>query len=173
MKGQDLIALRKSLQSKEPLTDAQVALLAKLRRDENVSKRFVAVEKFALREGEEMWDFMMSMMDAVATNRVILADGSLDAWLQGIYNDYVIVQDGVTGRFFKAAWSRAADGTFEFSEPVEVRMEWVPINASTADGGAGVTQAISKRAPVETTYLDVSKSIEKKWGFLPASFTRR
>ena len=172
-KGQELVDLRKAIQDGEKLTDGQVVLLAELQRAANVNKRQIPVSKLALREGEDLWDFAWMMMDAVQTNRIILADGSLDAWLQGIYEDYVIVQDGNTGKMFKADFTRNADGEIEFSEPVEVRMEWVPVAAS-AESEDEVERAVAKRAPQELDIVDVSKKDESKWtGILPSTLRGR
>ena len=108
-----------------------------------MSKHFVRVRKFELREGEEVWQFVDAMWQAVQTNRITLAGGSLDAWLKGIYEDYVIVEDFNTGRLFKTPFTRAEDGEIAFGEAVEVRMEFVPVPVATADGegDSGVAKA--------------------------------
>ena len=173
-KGKELMELQKALKNGDKLTDAQVTLMAGLQHAANVSKRHIPVSKLALREGEELWDFTWTMMDAVQTDRIILADGSLDAWLQGIYDDHVIVQDGNTGRMFKANFTRAEDGSIVFSEPVEVKMVWVPVNAPAEDAGDDVERAIAKRAPRGLEFVDVSKKDESKWaGVLPSTLRGR
>jgi len=172
--GQKLLGLKKALDSGERLSDEEVALLATLKREQNVGKRHVAVSKLALREGEELWDFMWTMVEAVQTNRIILADGSLDAWLQGIYDDHVIVQDGNTGRMFKANFTRDANGEISFSDPVEVRMEWVPVESAAPEMGGEDVQRVEKRAAPEVKYVEVMKRSGGKWGgILPEHFQSR
>lgn len=169
----DQVALRqiqRALRNGEELSDDQVIKLAQLRRSENASKHLVAVSKFELRKGEELWDFMDAMWMAVQTNRVILADGSLDAWLMGIYDDYVIVQDGNTGRLFQSAFTRNAEGEFVFESPIEVRQAFIPVVAADEDG---VEKSVLKFRKVEQ-YVDVAKSNDQsKFGFLPATLRRR
>lgn len=172
MNGKDLVELRKALESGEKLSNGQVAKLAELRREVNADKHHVRVGKLALREGEELMDFVWTMMDAVQTNRIILADGSLDAWLQGIFEDHVIVQDGNTGKMFKANFTRSEAGEIVFEEPIEVRMEWVPVSAS-AESEDEVERAVAKRAPVEESFVELTKSKASKWGFLPPSLRGR
>lgn len=168
----DQTALRniaQALRAGKRLSDEQVAKLAELRRTENVSKRYVAVAKFALREGEELWDFIDAIWMAVQTNRVVLADGSLDAWLQGIFDDFVIVQDGNTGRLFQAKFSRDENGEFVFEEPFEVRQAFLPV----ATGDDEAEKSISKRAPVVERFVDIAKRDESKWrGILPSTLRR-
>lgn len=172
MKGTDLLKLRSVLKAGKRLSDAQVAQLAELRHAENVGKYFVQVEKLSLRPGEELMSFVGTMLEAVQTNRIVLADGSLDAWLQGIFDDHVIVQDFNTGRFFKASFERGSDGSIVFSEPVEVRMEWVPTNPS-AESSDEVERAVAKRAPAKRDFVEVSKSNDSKWsGVLPSRVWR-
>lgn len=159
--------IRQALRKGDRLSDEQVAKLAQLRRAMNAGKQHVAVSKLALREGEELWTFVDAVWMAVQTNRVVLADGSLDAWLMGIYDDHVIVQDGNTGRLFKATFERDAKGEFVFGDPVEVRQIFVEIETSD-----DVEKAIAKRAPV-AEFVDVSKRDESKFGFLPPALRRR
>lgn len=140
----------------DKLDDRKFGSLVSLRRRANEDREFVRVGKADLMPGEELWDFMDVMWTAVQTNRVVLADGSLDARLQGIYNDYVIVQDGNTGKLFKSTYVRNADGEFEFGEPVEVRVEYVEVGD------------VEKRAP--DTVLELKK--QGKWGFLPPTLRR-
>jgi hypothetical protein len=163
MTGGELLKLRKAIRSGEKLSDEDVKKLSSLRREENKSRVFMNVSKVALQEGEEMMDFVWMMYDAVQTNRIILADGSLDAWLNGIYDDYVIVQDGNTGKMFKADFSRNAEGEIEFSNVVEVRMQWVPVNASESE----VARSVSKRATQSAEIFELKKRNESKWNFLP------
>ena len=151
--GAILVELRKALEKGERLTDEQVVKLAELRRQENVERTFLPVRKVDLRAGEELHDFIWTMISAVETNRVILADGSLDAWLEGIFDSHVIVRDGNTGRLFRSDFTRTAEGEIEFSEPVEVRVEYVP----TASAGDGVERS----APVENVEVKFRKSL---WG---------
>ncbi len=172
MNGRELLKLQSVLKAGGRLSDAQVTKLAELRRAENVGKRFVQVEKLSLRPGEELMDFVNTMIGAVQTNRIVLADGSLDAWLQGIFDDHVIVQDWNTGRFFKAGFERGSDGSIVFFEPVEVRMEWVSASPS-AGSSDEVERAVAKRAPAKRTFVEVGKSNASKWsGVLPASVRR-
>lgn len=156
-----------ALKKGSKLSDDQVVKLAELRRQHNVGKQHVRVQKLALRPGEELWDFIDAICTAVSTNRVLLADGSLDAWLQGIFDDHVIVQDFNTGRLFKADFVRNEKGEFEFGEPVEVRQEFVPV------GGSGEDEVEKVRRP---QYLEIAKSAiqrGRKWTFLPNTFKRR
>jgi hypothetical protein len=174
----DHVALRqiqRALRAGKSLSDEQVAKLAQLRRAENVGKQHVAVAKFALREGEELWDFVDAIWMAVQTNRVILADGSLDAWLVGIYDEHVIVQDGNTGRLFKASFTRNEKGEFSFGEPVEVRQTFVEVTAAGADDGEGAEKAVSRRAAADVEYLEISKRRRdsSKFGFLPPTLRGR
>lgn len=172
MNGRDLLELQGVIKAKGRLSDAQVTQLAELRRAENVGKRFVQVEKLSLRPGEELMDFVNAMCGAVQTDRIILADGSLDAWLHGIFDDHVIVQDWNTGRFFKARFERGNDGSIAFSEPVEVRMEWVPAKPSEGSSDE-VERAVAKRAPRNRTFVEVGRSRASKWsGVLPESVRR-
>ena len=162
--SKDLGQLAAALRAGGRLDDAQVAKLANLRRGENVFKRHVvAVEKLEMRDGEDLWDFMDAMWTAVQTNRVLLADGSLDAWLEGIYDDFVIVQDGNTGRLFKAAFTRDLDGEFEFGDPVEV----VATFTEVAPEGGAVGLGVAKRAPDRVLSVDLRK--RRRWAFLPTS----
>jgi len=170
MNGKDLVELRKTLERGDRLSDAQVVELAKLRREASEKISHVRVGKLALREGEELMDFVWTMVDAVQTNRIILADGSLDAWLQGIFEDHVIVMDGNTGKFFKANFSRDASGEIVFEEPVEVRMLWVPVGEGAGDE---TEKAIAKRAPEVEQILQLEKTAGSRWSFLPSSLRGR
>lgn len=161
--------IRQALRAGTALSNEQVIKLAQLRRTVNASKHHVAVSKLELREGEELWDFVDAVWSAVQTNRVILADGSLDAWLMGIYDDFVIVQDGNTGRLFQAAFTRNAKGEFEFGEPVEVRQAFLPVVAADAEG---VEKTVLKCVKV-VEHVDVAKLDDSKFGFLPATLRRR
>ena len=171
----DQVALRQiaqALRAGRKLSDAQVVKLAELRRAENAGRRFadVEVEKLALGEGEELWDFVDAMCMAVQTNRIVLADGSLDARLVGIYDEHVIVEDGNTGKLFMSNFTRNAGGEFVFESPVEVRRIFVPVETE-----ADVAEkAVSKAAPRATELVEVGKSVRaRKWSFLPTSLTRR
>jgi|GEM_PF-3245275 len=132
-----------------------------LQRKANEGKDFVRVRRLEMRPGEEVWDFVGAMVTAIQTNRVVLANGSLDARLVGIYDDHVIVQDGNTGRMYKSTFSRTSDGEFAFSEPVEVRMEYV--ECACSDG-------VEKRAA--DVVVEVPRGGDRKWGFLPPTLRR-
>lgn len=162
----ELQRIQRALQVGKRLTDAQVSTLGSIRRAVNAEHRFVGVSKaIELREGEELMDFAWTVMAAVQTNRVVLADGSLDAWLVGIFSDHVIVEDGNTGRLFKSEFSRDAKGEFTFSEPVEVRQVFVPVTtASPADGDQ--VAAAKSLTPAFELLIDISKRA-RKWDFLP------
>jgi hypothetical protein len=140
--------------------------LAALRRAVNAGKHHVAVAKLALREGEELWDFIDAVWSAVQTNRIVLADGSLDAWLVGIYNDFVVVQDMNTGKHFQSTFTRAESGEFEFSDPVEVRMVFVPVAADEGGDDAFAAKAVTKALAAPTEFIEVAKSGTSKWGAL-------
>jgi hypothetical protein len=165
--GSELVELKKAIQSGARLTDAQVRKLAELRRGENVVNHFVRVNKLALREGEELMDFVHAMIGAVMTDRIVLADGSLDAWLEGIFEDHVIVRDGNTGRLFKAPFERGEDGSIAFSEPVEVRVAFVEVPKA----GDETQKSVEKRAPDQI--VNVAKRDVGKWGFMPTVFRGR
>ncbi len=176
-KHDNAIALRRMqsrIEKGERLSDDEVQILSGLRRKENVFKRRVGISKLELREGEEVMDFAWTMMSAVQTNRIILADGSLDAWLTGIFNDHVIVEDGNTGKLFRAEFSRNDEGEISFSTPVEVRQVFVPVDTPSDDGGEAVSAAVSKSAtPAFDEIIEIAKSDGRKWGFLPRASTRR
>jgi hypothetical protein len=173
--------IRTALRKGENLSDEQVAKLAELRRLDNIGKRFVGVtdvKKLELREGEELMDFVWTMMGAVQTDRIILADGSLDAWLVGIFNDHIVVEDGNTGRLFRADFTRNEKGEIAFSEPIEVRQVFVPVERPKEDeGGEKEEKAISKAAGERFEQIvEVAKSAANsgKWaGLLPSSLRRR
>jgi hypothetical protein len=165
MNQQTLRQIQRALKAGDRLSDEQVVKLAELQRAVNAGNHHVEVRKIALREGEELWDFIDAMWMAVQTNRVILADGSLDAYLQGIFDDHVIVQDGNTGRMFKSTFTRDAKGQFIFGDPVEVRQVFVEVGSAEEDG-------VEKAAKPE--YLEVAKrAASSKFGFLPTSIRRR
>lgn len=151
-----LTELALALQSDGRLDDQQVALLAEVRRKSNANRQFVQVEKLRLMPGEELMDFINSMFTAVSTNRVVLADGSLDAILQGIFDDHVIVMDGNTGRLFMSKFSRDANGEIAFAEPMQVRMTFEPV--ATGD-------EVQRR--VEQKSVEVNPKAGKLWDFLP------
>lgn len=146
----------------------QVAKQARGRRMVDVS----AVAKLSMRDDEELWDFITAMQVAVDVNRVVLANGSLDAGLVGIFDDSVIVRDWNTGRHFRSKFTRREDGSFEFSEPNEVRQAWLDVQADTQGGapeGGGGQKA--KRVEVETVIVGTAKS---KWsGVLGSHFSAR
>jgi hypothetical protein len=165
MNQQILRQIQRALKAGDRLSDEQVVKLAEIRRSLNAGNHHVEVRKIALREGEELWSFVDAIWMAVQTNRVVLADGSLDAQLMGIYDDHVIVMDGNTGRMFKAGFTRTAKGEFEFSTPVEVRQVFVEVGSAEEDG-------VEKAAKPE--YLEVAKrATSSKFGFLPTSIRRR
>ncbi len=154
------------------LSDDQVMTLVTLRRRENAGKRFVSVpddvKKLALREGEELWDFISALASAVMENRVALADGSLDIMLTGIFEDSIIVQDFTTGKMFKTQFTRQADGTFEFGEPVEVRTAFVEVAPGSSsdddeDANKAITKAVKKVASQPVAFVEVSKMFSGKW----------
>jgi hypothetical protein len=158
--GQELVALRKALEKGERLTDRQVVVLAALKRGQNAGRRFLGVARaLDLLPGEEIFGFLRALEDAVWTNRSVLADGSLDAWLVDVYSDAVVVRDFNTGKFFRAPFSRATDGTFAFGTSVEVRSEWVPVTPSAGE------QVDTQRAAAPT-YAEIPRSTSR-WGFLP------
>lgn len=168
--GAELVELKKAIQGGARLTDAQVQKLAALRRDANVGRTFVRVGKLALREGEELMDFVHAMIGAVMTDRIVLADGSLDAWLEGIFEDHVVVRDANTGRLFKATFERGADGSIVFGEPVEVRVAFVEVPKAGSEEEAA-EKAVQKSAPPRI--VEVEKRAPGKWGFLPPTFQGR
>lgn len=166
----DLVELKKAIKSGGRLSDENVRKLAQLRRSANADRTFVRVGKLALQEGEELMEFVWTMISAVQTDRIILADGSLDAWLEGIFDDHIIVRDGNTGRLFRADFARGADGSIAFAEPVEVRVQFVPISQPGASEGDGTVKSVEKRAPDQIVEI---KKAESKWSFLPASLRGR
>lgn len=166
MNTNELRQIQVALARSEKLSDAQFAKLAELRRSENAGKKWVEVQKLELREGEEIWDFIDALWTATFTSRVILADGSLDVWLHGIYDKFVIVQDGNTGRFFRAEYSRNDDGTFVFGEPEEVSMQWIPVSSGSDEDA----EKVAKRAPAR--WVEVSKTRGKWSGVVPFSMRR-
>lgn len=168
--GAELVELKKAIQSGARLTDVQVQKLAELRRSSNADRRFVRVGKLALREGEELMDFVHTMIGAVMTDRIVLADGSLDAWLEGIFEDHVIVRDANTGRLFKAPFERGEDGSIAFSEPVEVRVAFVEVPKAAA-GEEEAEKAVQKSAP--NRLVEVQKAAPGRWGFLPNTLRGR
>lgn len=168
MDKRTLISIAKALRNKEKLSDAQVLKLAELRRAANAGNHHVRVSKLKLREGEELWQFMDAIWNAVQTNRIVLADGSLDAWLVGIYDDHVIVEDGNTGRMFKSVFTRTADGEFSFAEPVEVRMVFVEVG----DAAGTVERSVTKAAADEQI-VNLKKASTRRWDFLPRAIARR
>jgi hypothetical protein len=169
----DQVALRqihRALRAGDKLSDEQVVKLAQLRRATNASTHHVAVSKFELREGEELWTFVDAIWMAVQTNRVVLADGSLDAWLVGVYNDHVVVQDGNTGRLFMSKFTRNDMGEFVFEAPIEVRQIFVPVDSQPEDAA----KSISKRANAPVEFVDVARARDDgKFGFLPSTLRRR
>lgn len=168
MTTKELLEIETAMRNGSKLTDAQVAKVAELRRDHNAGNRWVSVSKIALRDGEELWDFVGALATAVHTDRVILANGSLDAMLQGIYDDHVIVQDWNTGKLFKATFSRAADGSFSFGEPEEVMLIFVPVDAGDEDDE--VERAVAKRAPTVVERVNIGAASGKWAGVLPRRF---
>lgn len=150
----NLVSIQRKLANKETLTDEEVRVVAKLRHETNVGKEFVRVRKLALREGEELWDFVHVMCAAVQGDRVLLADGSLDVQLIGIYDDYVIVQDWNTGKLFKSTFTRGSDGIIVFSPPIEVHVEFTPV----------VPGDVQKSIPEEVLVLKAAPA--RKWSFL-------
>jgi hypothetical protein len=173
----DKVALEqisRSLKAGKRLSDEQVVRLAELRRSANVGKHHVAVAKIDLREGEELMDFVWTMMSAVQTDRIVLADGSFDAWLVGIFNDHVVVEDGNTGRLFRADFSRTEKGEIAFSEPVEVRMVFVPVERGDDGEEVEVTKARTVSPPAIERVVEVGKSAgASKWGFQRGTFGSR
>jgi hypothetical protein len=159
MTGGELLKLRKAIRSGEKLSDEDVKKLSSLRREENKNRCFMNVSKLALNDGEEVLDFVWMMYDAVQTNRIILANGSLDARLEGIFDDYVIVQDGNTGKMYKSGFSRNEDGSIEFTDPIEVKMFWVEVGSDD----------VEKRAP---EIIEIEKRVKSKWDILPSSLRR-
>jgi hypothetical protein len=168
--------IQRALRLGKKLSDEQVVKLADLRRADNVGKRHVQVAKIELREGEELMDFVWTMMSAIQTDRIVLADGSLDAWLVGIFNDHVVVEDGNTGRLFKSEFVRDAKGEISFSEPVEVRMVFVPVERG--EDGEEVTseKAVTKAAAprIERTVEVMKSGSGSTWGrFLPSTLRNK
>ncbi len=156
MTGLEILELTEAIEKGERLTDTQVQILAKLRREENKGRTFMNVSKVALADGEDIYDFIWLMYDSVQTNRIVLADGSLDACLDSIYDDYVIIRDCNTGRMFKANFSRDTDGEILFDKVIEVRQAWVAVNE------------------VEKKKSDIVEMIKNnKWSFLPTSLSRK
>lgn len=166
MTSKELYEIQMALKAGDNLSDAHFVKVAELRHKDNEPKRFAQIGKFALRQGEELWDFIGALAGAVSQDRVILADGSLDAWLQGIYEDHVIVQDGNTGRLFRANFTRNDKGEFSFDHPVEVMSIFVPVDPAAGDD---MQKSIAKRAPEVSQIVDIAKSDAGKWSFLPRS----
>jgi hypothetical protein len=176
--GAELVELKKAIQSGARLTDEQVQKLAALRRESNLGRRFVRVGKLALREGEELMEFVHTICGAVMTDRIVLANGSLDAWVEGIFDAHVIVRDANTGRLFKASFERGADGAIKFGEPVEVRVAFVPVSAEPAaksapEPGAEAAAGEPAAAPESEQIIEIEKPESGKWGFLPTTLRGR
>ncbi len=154
-----LLSAAKKLDAGERLTDDELGAWTRFNRERNLSKRWVPVQKLSLRPGEELMDFVDAMIAAVQTNRVVLGDGSLDVWIQGIFEDFVVVMDFNTGKLFKSKFERAESGEFTFEEPIEVRSTFVPVEQ--ADDGEGGD--VAKRATT-SDFVDLSKSKSGFWG---------
>lgn len=134
----------KRLAAKGTLPDAQFQTMAATIHKMNEGRQFVRVEKMNLTPGEELWDFVTALSTAVQTNRVVMANGSLDICLSGIYDDFVIVQDFNTGKFFKSAYSRDESGEFQFGEPVEVVSQFVEVGNVQKRGGIDMILEVKK-----------------------------
>lgn len=167
MTSTELMEIRTALRNRTRLSDAQVVKLAQLRRRENAGVAWARVSKLSLRPGEELMDFVHAVLSAVQTDRVILADGSLDAMLHGIFDDHVVVQDLNTGRFFKADFTRTDKGEITFSDPIEVMATFVPVES--ADPSDDAEKAVQKRHSA-LEHVEFGKAIAStRWTFLPPS----
>lgn len=164
--GAELVALNRALEKGEHLSDRQVVLLASIQRDANAGRRFVRVGRaLPLRQGEELMQFGFAVCDAVHADRTVLADGSLCAMVEGIFDSYVVVRDANTGRLFRSEFTRDERGAFVFSPPVEVEVQYVPIPAATAGE--------AQRAATAPRTLELTRS-SSKWGaVLPRALRER
>lgn len=115
-----LHAIGEKIAKNQELTYDDILFVNKLHKQNNKNNKFVRVEKVQLNDNESLYDFTWAMYEAVEKDRALLGDGSIDIYLQGIYDDYVIIQDFNTGKFFKANWSRDENGLFSFSNVEEV-----------------------------------------------------
>lgn len=91
----------------------------------------ILVQKIALQKGEELMDFIDSVMKAVHSGR--LSEFGVDpgdARLVGIFNDAVVVRDIAKGTFVRVGMNRTEKGIVTFSEPAEtVKQAWVPASS--------------------------------------------
>ena len=181
--AREMSDLHEKLKKKVPgkdLSDREVLILAKLRREDNLGKNIIPVSKLALNEGEELWDFISSLSTAVHTNRVLLGDGSMDIWIQGIFDDFVVVMDMNTGKLFKSTFKRNAEGEFDFSEPVEVISTFVEANRSEEGkvelkvGDGDMTEETVQRVAKSANrieFVNLNKGGKSRWGGILGSVT--
>lgn len=84
----------------------------------------IEIQKFELREGEELHGFIDEVLKALARHRK-KADRSLA--LRGIFKGHVVARDVESGRFYQVAMSRGDNGEIELGDAAEVRQVWVPV----------------------------------------------
>ena len=93
----------------------------------------IEVSKIDLREGEELQKVVRSIVDTLRSDDEVHKT-SKELGLRGIFKDHIVTQDFTTGRMFKFDLARDEAGTIKLSNPVEVRMTFVPVEAKNADG---------------------------------------
>lgn len=92
--------------------------------------QFIEVQKVALREGEELMDFVRAVQMALRQQGHAR---SASPSLQGVYNGAIVTRDMESGKFFQHTVKREDGGTVELGEPVEVRQVWVPVDTQKED----------------------------------------
>jgi len=88
-----------------------------------MSHKIVVSKALEFAEGEELYDFVRKLHEAVA---VIRRKENLGyPYLFGIYDGYIITKDSDSGRYYRFDYSRNGEEVV-LGEPIEMRMTFTP-----------------------------------------------
>lgn len=126
----------------------------------------IEVRKAILRDGQELFDYVNEVRRAVTAHGM---KKNKSFWLVGIYTDSIIMKDYESGRYYKSTVSRDKEGYLALTDPLEVRMAFLPVGGKTekadrvsreeVDALLELIDISKEEAP---TYVDAGKDEEKE-----------
>lgn len=125
------------------------------------TKLAVRIER-AMKTDESISDFMGRVMLALEEGfETFGAEEKYDLWPEEVYQDSIIVFNGRTKTYLRAALTEGEGGKLSFGEPVAVKAVWTPVAAvPPAPAEAPVEEGVARAAapsPAPVQYATVDR----------------